>query len=52
MILSGNVAVIGEKRNAYMELVAEPERHKQLGRPRRRREDKFNYSLMKCDERL
>jgi hypothetical protein len=28
-------AVIGEKRNVYMELVAKSDRKRQLGRPRR-----------------
>jgi hypothetical protein len=34
--LAGNVAKIGEKRNAYRILVGNPEGNKPLGRPRRR----------------
>jgi hypothetical protein len=51
-ILLGNMAVIGEKLNTYMDLVTKPERKKQLGKPKRRSEDKLNYILMKCDGRL
>jgi hypothetical protein len=47
MFVKCHVAVNGEKRNVYMELVAKPERKKQLGRPRHRCKDKFNYILMK-----
>jgi hypothetical protein len=46
------VAVIGDKRNVYMELVAKSERKKQLGRPGRRCEDMLQYILMTCDGRL
>jgi hypothetical protein len=52
VILSGNMAVIVEKLNTYMDLVTKPERKKQLGKAKRRSEDMLNYISMKCDGRL
>jgi hypothetical protein len=52
VILSGNMAVIVEKLNTYRDLVTPPERKKQLGKPKRRSEDKLNYISMKGDGRL
>jgi hypothetical protein len=46
------MAVTGDKRNVFMELVAKAERKKQLGRPGRRCEDMLQYIVMKCDGRL
>jgi hypothetical protein len=43
-----HVAVTGEKRNVYIELVAKTERKKQLGIPGRRCEDMLQYTLMTC----
>jgi hypothetical protein len=42
---AGNVARIGEKRNACRILVGKPEGKRQLGRPRRRWEDNVKMNL-------
>jgi hypothetical protein len=45
MIWAGHVAHMGEKRAAYMVLVARPEEKRPLGRPRRRREDNIKMDF-------
>jgi hypothetical protein len=42
---AGNVARMGEKRNAYRILVGKPEEKRPVGRPRRRREDNIRMDL-------
>jgi hypothetical protein len=42
---AGHVARLGEKRNACKVMVGKPERKRQLGRPRRRCEDKIKMDL-------
>jgi hypothetical protein len=42
---AGNVARMGEKRNAYRILVGKPEGKRPLGRPRRRWEDNIKMDL-------
>jgi hypothetical protein len=42
---AGNVARVGEKRNAYRLLVGKPEGKRPLGRPRRRWVDIFRMDL-------
>jgi hypothetical protein len=41
----GHVARMGEKRNAYRILVANPKENRSLGRPRRRWEDNIKMNL-------
>jgi S-ribosylhomocysteine lyase LuxS involved in autoinducer biosynthesis len=41
MIWAGHVAPMGQRRGAYKVLVGKPERKRQLGRPKRRWEDKI-----------
>jgi hypothetical protein len=45
MILAGNVACIGVKRNAYRILVGKPEGKRPLARPRRRWKDNIKMHL-------
>ena len=42
---AGHVARVEQSRNAYRDLVGEPERMRPLGRPRRRWEDSFKIDL-------
>jgi hypothetical protein len=42
----GNVARMGEKRNAYRILVGKPEGKRPLGRPRRRWDDNIKMDLI------
>jgi hypothetical protein len=46
MSLTGHVARIGEKRNAYRLLVGKPEGRRPLRRPRRRRLDNIRMDLV------
>ena len=41
----GHVALMGEGRGVYRDLVGKPERKRSLGRPRRRWEDNINMDL-------
>jgi len=43
--MDGDVARIGEMRNAYKILVRKPERKRTLGRPRRRWEDNIRRDI-------
>jgi hypothetical protein len=43
--MSGHVAQVGKKRNAYRVLVGKPERKRPLGRPRRRWVDNIIMGL-------
>jgi hypothetical protein len=43
--LTGNVARMGEMRNAYSLLVGKPFRKRPLGRPRRKFEDNIRMEL-------
>jgi hypothetical protein len=43
--LAGHVAWVGEKRNAYMILMGNPERKRPLGRPRHRWVDNIKIDL-------
>jgi hypothetical protein len=45
LIWEGNVAHMRESRSAYRVLVGQPERRRQLGRPRRRWEDNIKMHL-------
>jgi hypothetical protein len=45
MSWAGNVARMGERRNAYRILVGKPEEKRPLGRPRRRWEDNIKMNL-------
>jgi hypothetical protein len=45
MRLAGNVARMGEKRNAYVLLAGKPEERRLLGRPRRRWVDNIKMDL-------
>jgi hypothetical protein len=45
MRLTGNVARIGEKKNAYRILVGNPEENRPLGRPGRRWVDSIKMDL-------
>jgi hypothetical protein len=45
MIWAGNVARMGEKRNAYRLLVGKPVRNRPVGRPRRRWVDNIRMDL-------
>jgi hypothetical protein len=45
MSWTGHVALMGEKRNAYLILVGKPVGKKQLGRPRRRWVDNIKMDL-------
>ena len=42
---TGHVARMGEKRGVYRVLVGKPEGKRQLGRPRRRKEDHIKMDL-------
>jgi hypothetical protein len=42
---AGHIARMGEKRNAYMIVVGQPEGKRQLGRPRRRWEANIKMDL-------
>jgi hypothetical protein len=42
----GNVALMGETRNAYRILVGKPEGKRSLGRPRRRWVDNIKFDLI------
>jgi hypothetical protein len=42
---AGHIACIGERRGAYRVLVRNPERGRELGMPRRRREDNIKMYL-------
>jgi len=42
---AGHVARLGEKRGLYRILVGKPEGKRQLGKPRRRREDNIKKDL-------
>jgi hypothetical protein len=42
---AGNIARMGEKRNAYRILVGKPEEKRSLGRPRRRWENNIRMDL-------
>jgi hypothetical protein len=44
--MGGNVARMGEMRNAYNILVGKPEGRRQFGRPRRIWEDNIRMDLM------
>ena len=44
---AGHVARMGETRGLYRVLVEEPEGKRQLGRPRRKREDNIKINLQK-----
>jgi hypothetical protein len=46
MRCAGNVAGMGEKRNAYRLLVRKPERRRPLGKPRRRWVDNIRMDLV------
>jgi hypothetical protein len=46
---AGNVARIGEKKNAYRLLVGKPDGKRPLGRPRRRWVDKLGWILERRD---
>jgi hypothetical protein len=46
---AGNVARMGEKRNAYSLLVGNPEGKRPLGRPRRRWVNNINIDLLEID---
>jgi hypothetical protein len=45
MRFAAHIAGLGEKRNAYMILVAKPEEKRPLGRPRRRWVDNIKMDL-------
>jgi hypothetical protein len=49
MIWAGNVARMGEKRNAYRILVGKPEEKRQLGRPTRRWVDNIKMDLREIE---
>jgi hypothetical protein len=46
---AGNVARMGEKRNAYRLLVVKPEGTRPLGRPRRRWVDNIRMGLVEVE---
>jgi hypothetical protein len=47
MRLEGDVASVGDMRNAYKIVVGKPERKRPPGRPRRRREDNIRTHIRK-----
>jgi hypothetical protein len=49
MGLAGHVARMGERRSAYRGLVGRPEGKRQLGRPRRKRDDNIQWIFKNWD---
>jgi hypothetical protein len=48
----GHVALMGEKRSAYRNLVGKPEGKRPIGRPRRRWDDSIKMDFRKWDVRV